>query len=462
MQEEAASLDNQIKQCKEYAKKKGYKVLGVYSDVMSGTKDDRENYQKVKELIEVQAFDTLIVYEMSRISRKSIELLKFTELMKEKGINFVSVTEASFDTTTPEGALMANIQFGMIQYERDNTAKRTTERLYYKAKEGQWIGGKPPRGYKLVNKNLKIDNVEAEVIRGIFRDYVNGSSLNQISIKYNLRWKASRVKRILQNITYKGWIQYGKRGKNDTIVVKGKHEAIVSEKVFDEVQELLKLGGREKNSKNNKYLLAGLLKCKLCGHNYVGVYGDWYSGNAAYGCHLKRLKTTDKEIYGGQDCNSGNIKKEFIEKIVMEELRKLIHSLKSIDNISNIEVEVEGKEDTNLEKEILILEKKIETLLEVYLEGDISKENYKIKNQDLKLRLELLKRKLDKEIKIKKPHKMDIKNRDRIISYFNKINPKNAPETNYILSMIIDRIEIYKPKTRRQDDFEIEIYFNII
>lgn len=102
MQEENDSLKNQIKQCKEYCKSKGLIVTNIFSDVESGTHDDRNEYLKLKDEIEKDNFDVLIVYETSRISRKMIELLTFLNLLQEKKIDFISITESMFDTTTPD------------------------------------------------------------------------------------------------------------------------------------------------------------------------------------------------------------------------------------------------------------------------------------------------------------------------------------------------------------------------
>ena len=143
------------------------------TDVESGTKSDRAGYIKLKELIEAKAFDTLIIYETSRISRKLLELLLFIELLQKNNIDFISATEQGYDTTTAEGKFAMSIRLSMIQFERDNTAARVTDRLYFKASKGQWVAGKPPKGYKLVDKKLVIDEEDAWLVRDIFNRYLN-------------------------------------------------------------------------------------------------------------------------------------------------------------------------------------------------------------------------------------------------------------------------------------------------
>ena len=82
------------------------------------------------------------------------ELVLFFSLLNENNIEYISIREPNYNTTTPDGKFAMNIRLGLIQFERDNTAERVTDRLYFKASKGQWVNGKPPIGYKLVNKKL--------------------------------------------------------------------------------------------------------------------------------------------------------------------------------------------------------------------------------------------------------------------------------------------------------------------
>lgn len=238
MQEKVNSLELQTKQCEEFARSKGYKIIAILTDVESGTKDDREGYLKLKELIKAKAFDTLIIYETSRISRKLLELLLFIKLLQKNDIDFISATEQGYDTTTPEGKFAISIRLSMIQFERDNTAKRVTERLYYKASQGQWLNGNPPRGYKLVDKKLIIDEKEAEIIKDVFKRFLAGETMYKICQLHDLKWGSKQIRRILTNITYAGYIKYGNRkhsngNTKEVIVVKGSHEPIISLETFN-------------------------------------------------------------------------------------------------------------------------------------------------------------------------------------------------------------------------------------
>lgn len=90
---------------------------------------------------------------------------------------------------------------------------------------------------------------------------------------------------------------------------------------------------------NNKlrYLFNGILKCKKCGHSFRGLSGGSYNKVGYYGCSLKKLKLSDKFIYAGKDCNTGNIRADILEKAILKELQNIINNLDSLDSLTATE-----------------------------------------------------------------------------------------------------------------------------
>jgi len=458
MQEKSNSLEAQIKQCEEFANLKNFEIVEILTDIESGTKDDRSGYLRLKELIKNREFDTLIVYETSRISRKLIELLLFIELLQTNEIDFISATETGYDTTTPEGKFAMSIRLSMIQFERDNIAKRVTERLYFKASKGQWLNGKPPRGYILQDKKLIIDEPEAEIVRDIFKRFLDGESMYRICEIHDLKWGSKQVKRILTNPTYTGHIRYGNRkhtgnDKKD-ILVKGLHKPIISEEDFKQVQELLKQIKRTP-LKSNRYLLNGILKCKNCGNSVLGIPGKQYQNYPHYGCNLKRLKFSDKLIYKDQNCDSANIKSSLLEKAIIDELKKEIKKLEGLENVQYNE----GFIDLSIiRKNINKLKSKRERILDAYIDGNLHKDIYLKRIKILEEEIILMEKKL-----LNKPKKIDFQsNKEKIIKYFNSIDFEDIEKANSVLRLMIDKIIVLRKKEDAKDEFEIEIYLNII
>lgn len=458
MQEKANSLEAQVKQCEEFANLKNFEIVEILTDVESGTKDDRSGYLRLKELIKNREFDTLIVYETSRISRKLIELLLFIELLQNNNIDFISATETGYDTTTPEGKFAMSIRLSMIQFERDNTAKRVTERLYFKASKGQWLNGKPPRGYLLEDKKLVIDESEADIVKDVFQRFLNGESMYRICEVHNLKWGSKQVKRILTNPTYSGYIRYGNRkhSGNDksSILVKGLHKPIISEEDFNATQELVKQIKRTP-SKSNRYLLNGLLKCKSCGNSVLGLSGKQYKKYPHYGCILKRLKFSDKLIYKDQNCDTANIRSDILEKAIINELKNII---KKLEGLEEIEYNDDYIDLSAIRKNVAKLKSKRERILDAYIDGNISKVIYSKRIKILEEEIIIMEKKL-----LNKPKKIDLQsNKEKIIKYFNSIDLENIEKSNHILRLIIDKIVVLREKKTPKDEFEIEIYLNIL
>lgn len=458
MQEKSNSLEAQIKQCEEFANLKNFEIVEILTDIESGTKDDRSGYLRLKELIKNREFDTLIVYETSRISRKLIELLLFIELLQTNEIDFISATETGYDTTTPEGKFAMSIRLSMIQFERDNIAKRVTERLYFKASKGQWLNGKPPRGYILQDKKLIIDEPEAEIVRDIFKRFLDGESMYRICEIHDLKWGSKQVKRVLTNPTYTGHIRYGNRkhtgnDKKD-ILVKGLHKPIISEENFNQVQELLKQIKRTP-LKSNRYLLNGLLKCKNCGNSVLGLSGKQYEKYPHYGCILKRLKFSDKLTYKDQDCGSANIRSDILEKAIIDELKNIV---KRLEGLEEIEYNNEYIDFSKIRKNVGKLKSKRERILDAYIDGNLNKEVYSKRIKILEEEIAIMERKL-----LNRPKQIDFQsNKEKIIKYFNSIDLENIEKSNHILKLIIEKIVVHREKKTPKDEFEIEIYLNIL
>lgn len=459
MQDKNESLTEQTDECIRYCKTNGYEIYKILKDIKSGTKDDRAGYLELKKHIRRRDFDILVVLETSRIARKMKELVLFFSLLNENNIEYISIREPNYNTTTPDGKFAMNIRLGLIQFERDNTAERVTDRLYFKASKGQWVNGKPPIGYKLVNKRLEIDEEKAEIVKNIYEDFLNGYSLNQINNKLQFSWGSKQVKRILTNPTYKGYIRYGtrsnrKKNNREAFIVKGWHEAIIPEDKWEMVQEMYKSLNR-KASNTKPTLLSGLLKCKECGNNYIRKRGGSYDKNLYYGCNLNNLRYSDKFFYKDiPECSSATIKGDLLEKAVIDTLKKQINDLNFND------IEIDKKRQVNIKQidnSINKFKNRLNKIYELYIEDEIPKDKYLKDKKDIEARIISLEKQKKSfgEIEVEKS------NNEMIQEYFSKIDLSNIEEANRILKIIVNKIVVYKKKKTPKDDFEVEIYLNI-
>lgn len=120
MQDKNESLTEQTDECIRYCNEKGYNIIKILKDVKSGTKDDREGYLELKKHIKRRDFDILVVLETSRIARKMKELVLFFSLLNENNIDYISIREPNYNTTTPDGkfAMNCKTQNSLIKISR--------------------------------------------------------------------------------------------------------------------------------------------------------------------------------------------------------------------------------------------------------------------------------------------------------------------------------------------------------
>ena len=149
------SSDIQITECRGYAARCGYEVVGEYCDTISGTtsKDDRAALSRLLEDAFLKRFDTVVVYSIDRLGRSLKHCLEILETLKSHHCDFVSLKQ-QIDTASPTGQLIFNIFACLASYERTMILERTAlGRARAKA-----------RGVKFGRKSKMNDSV-AEAVR---------------------------------------------------------------------------------------------------------------------------------------------------------------------------------------------------------------------------------------------------------------------------------------------------------
>jgi DNA invertase Pin-like site-specific DNA recombinase len=143
------NLDRQTDQLKEAGCDK------IYKEKVTGTKKERPELDKM--LGELRTGDTILITELTRLSRSTKDLFKLVEQIESKGANIKSLKESWLDTTTPQGKLMFTIFAGISQFERDLISQRTLEGLASARARGR-NGGRPVKSKKDIEVALKMYN----------------------------------------------------------------------------------------------------------------------------------------------------------------------------------------------------------------------------------------------------------------------------------------------------------------
>lgn len=266
---------------------------GVYADeALTGTKDNRENFQKLLAECRAGRIDLIITKSISRFARNTVTLLETVRELKGLGVD-VYFEEQNIHSLSADGELMLTILASYAQEESFSASENKKWQIQKDFKNGR-IGSITILGYKR-NKDgvLEIVPEEAEIIRMIFNDYLNGMGKQAISNKLHELgipakggglWTARSVKRILQNEKYCGDILFQKSFRENHITkrkiynsgqlpqyyVEDAHEPIIDKETFLTVQELLKENQKFMPSvpTTNTYPFTGIVKCGCCEKYY--------------------------------------------------------------------------------------------------------------------------------------------------------------------------------------------------
>lgn len=186
LSEKSESIQNQIQMCKEYADSHldNCEFLIYQDEGFSGGNTDRPAFNSMLIDAKKSKFEKLICYRLDRVSRSVIDFSSTLELLNERDIDFISISE-HFDTSTPMGRAMMYIASVFAQLERETIAERIRDNMLKLARTGRWLGGPAPIGYKLASDlhttdngivkkvtKLSIDEKAIEQVRYIFHRFL--------------------------------------------------------------------------------------------------------------------------------------------------------------------------------------------------------------------------------------------------------------------------------------------------
>ena len=404
-----------------------WSLAGIYADeAITGTQvTKREDFQHLINDCMNGDIDLIVTKSISRFARNTLDTLKYVRMLKEKGIA-VFFEEENINTLTMDGELLLVILSSVAQQEVENISANVKKGLKMKMQRGELVGFQGCLGYDYhpEDKTITINEKEAEIVRYIFKRYIEGAGGSVIAQELqNLGYKTKRgsttwaettVIGIIKNEKYKGDILMGKTftldpiskrrldnfGEEDQFYIRDHHEAIISEEVFDAAQEILKRrakprrlgtdGKREKFSR--KYAFSCLLECGFCGGTLTRR--SWHSGSQ-YNKIIWQCVTATKK--GKKFCpDSKGIAEETIEQAFIESYRLLCQNNKDVldEFIARTEEALSatnaGKQLAKTDKDIKVLEAKRTKLVE-HLDEIIDKATYEEKYLVLSEQIEQLK-----------------------------------------------------------------------
>ena len=219
----------------EYCSANDMEIVKWYTDEGESGAKERPGFDEIC-YGDVPDVEACVVAKSDRVARDINIYFYYKMLLTKKNIKLISVSE-DFGIYGAFAPILEAFSMCVAQMERDNITMRTSAGRNAKARQGGWAGGPIPIGYRLVNKQLVVDEREREVVRDIYKMRADGmvfakiaDALNEngITTKNGKRWVPIGVSRVLDKRKfYEGYYQYGNVG-----FVKGQHEAILEEGEF--------------------------------------------------------------------------------------------------------------------------------------------------------------------------------------------------------------------------------------
>ena len=155
------SCERQEQDLLEYAERAGYTVIKVFKETASGAKDDRPSRKKVLDLVRARKVDVILVTELTRWGRSTIDLLGTLQELQAKNVSLIPQTGLEFDLTTPTGKLFATIMAGLAEFERDLITERVKSGIAAAVSRGQHHGRKKGT---TTNKVASLENKVLQLI----------------------------------------------------------------------------------------------------------------------------------------------------------------------------------------------------------------------------------------------------------------------------------------------------------
>ena len=384
---EGFSLDEQEKEMKKLCMYKNYQIYKVYREEGVSAKNmNRPKFQEMMQDLKDGKINRIIVYKLDRLTRSIQDLEVICKLIEKYHCSLDSVSE-EINTDTAMGVFFIRMTTILAQLEIERTSERTKFGLKGAAKNGHFCG-KAPIGYRKINKKLVIDDLESEVVKEIFDDYVNGLSVCTITKKLNNKnalnrnWRTTTIDRMLSNYIYCGDYLYGKRAKNmKPIHLENICPAIIDKETFKMVQTQ-----KERNLKNytrkHTYVYMQKIVCSKC--------------NKIMGGSSSTSKNKPTQIYYKCNCCNTRINEKKIEKPLMLFLNDMLDYYLLIDNnfksffYEDLNIEID-KYNKMLDK----CNKKLKKIKEAYLDDLIDKDEFITEEKAIKSQINDLELKLN-------------------------------------------------------------------
>jgi DNA invertase Pin-like site-specific DNA recombinase len=250
------SLHAQREACEAFIKSQaneGWRLVRTHYDDggISGASMERPALQQLLNHIRLGLVEVIVVYKVDRLTRSLADFAKMVEVFDQHQVSFVAVTQ-HFNTTTSMGRLTLNVLLSFAQFEREVTGERIRDKIAASKRRGLWMGGIVPLGYELCERRLVINAAEAEVVRQVFRRYLELDCVRLLKDELDGRGVVSKARSLANGTRHKGYSfsrgalyvvlsnpLYIGEIRHRGVRHPGQHQPIIARELWDKVQQRL-------------------------------------------------------------------------------------------------------------------------------------------------------------------------------------------------------------------------------
>lgn len=411
--EQSTSYEAQVEHYTNFIQKnEEWEFAGIFADDgISGTNTKkREEFNRmIAECMEGH-IDMIITKSISRFARNTLDCLRYIRQLKEKNVP-VFFEKENINTMDSKGEVLLTIMASLAQQESESLSKNVKMGMQFRFQNGEvQVNHNRFMGYtKDEDGHLIIEPAEAEIVKRIYREYLQGASLKQIgdglmddgilTAARKAKWRPESVKKILKNEKYIGDallqktytvdVLTKKRVKNNGIVpqyyVENSHEPIIPRDLYMQVQEemlrranLHSGANRKKRVYSSKYALSSIVYCSKCGDIYRRI--AWNNR----GKHSTVWRCVNRVEHGPDCCDAPTVQEEELQNAVVKAINMALggkdEMLTALEK--NIAMVLALEDETSMES----LDAKLEELQQELLKRANARQDY----EDLADEIDLL------------------------------------------------------------------------
>lgn len=438
-----SALGNQIQYYDDlFEKHPEWELYDRYIDEgITGTSvKKRKNFMRMMQDASKNKFDLIVTREVSRFARNTVDTLQQTRILRREGVEVYFTEDNIWTMNDEDGELRLTIMATLAQNESKKTSVRVKAGQMISFKNGVLYGNGNILGYDRIGKEYVLNELQARTVRRIFDLYLDGNGVRKIQFVLEkeghltatglTKWQPGNISRILRNSFYCGTIVYRKQfvpdfleqkkinnfGEVDKVIVEGRHTPIVTKEQFEKVQQILSSKSESVHNKDcrgkkiSKDVWCRKMKCE-CGSSYNRV--TWHKSSEgpqyAYQCYSQirtgTFKTRERKGLSTEGiCVTKMVPRWKLEVMADIIFQKFWNDREGVLAIANEMLDncYENEHDNevldrkrDLEDKMELWNRKYNNLLDMRMAGEIEKDRYDEKREQILKEQQHLKKQLE-------------------------------------------------------------------